>query len=139
MKKSEILVLIFSMLTALSALISLFLPFLHRSNFREAYLSKAYPLVEIGFYFEMSIVSIVFILTAFYLAFLQRSHYWALFLLLLNLININFIRSQIHYHCCLDHDFDTKTGLGFHVLFFSSLLAFLPVVILYLLHRSQRS
>lgn len=122
---------VFFAVSVVCAYISLLFPYLIRSNFRMEYLKESVLIEEFGFEYEFAFLSLALLTAAFFLAVLYEKFIWCSGLLLLNLLAIIFLRFSIHHQCCFDHDFDTQSGLGFKILFYSSLIVFLPLILLF--------
>jgi hypothetical protein len=102
------------------AIVSLFLPYLIRLNIHSGNLNISK--IEYGHKFSTALISISFMLITFYYKQEVRNNIITIFLSSLICLSVYLVRLMIHFQGFIDHDFDTKAGIGFVTLTICSIL-----------------
>ena len=111
----------------LGASLSLCFPYLERLNISSDYF-KSHPFV-VGYEYEMAVFVVVLMLTTTIFAFYRNYSKWACIVSLITLGFVYWLRCIIHFQGMIDHDYDSKTGIGFRMLFVFLLVQFLAVIL----------
>lgn len=125
MKKQKILFIALNILCIVGCIVSLFYPYLLKLNFPQSF---HLPGVIYGYEYSFALFSLV--LNAIIVVRIIRGNniLYTLIICTINLIFVYLVRESIHFQGFIDHDYDSKTGLGFHLLFYSSIVQFVVVL-----------
>lgn len=114
-KKYRIIFVVSVILTFIGAVISLFLPYLVKLNIHGGDLTL--PEMYEGYHYPLSTLILFILLTTIFSIALSNRQIFNVILSVIVLILTYLIRLSIHFQGMIDHDYDSKTGLGFKVLF----------------------
>lgn len=118
---------------------SLFLPYLVKLNVQSGDLTL--PNVLLGNQFVLALVILLMMLYSIYCITVEKKFFVALALSLPILFLTYFVRYSIHFQGFIDHDYDSKTGLGFHLLFLAVIIHLgicSSAFILYIRNRNEK-
>ena len=87
------------------------------------------PEVLYGYEYTLTAISLMFMVTTIFIAAFTERFVLNLFFGLFNLGLVYLVRSSIHFQGFLDHDYNSKTGLGFHLFFTFSIIQFMLIMI----------
>jgi hypothetical protein len=105
------------------AIVSLFLPYLEKLNIRSGDLNQA--TVKRGSEYFSAHLAVISIGVNLLVCLISNSKVFSLLLSIVTLILVYFTRNMIHFQDFIDHDYDSKTGQGYVLLFGFAVLAFL--------------
>lgn len=106
-----------------SSIISLFLPYLERINVRSGDLDL--PIFVSGSKYFIAYFVVVSIGINLLVILISDRRIFSFLLSLLTALLVSIIRKMIHFQGFIDHDYDSKTGSGFLLLFVSCSLLLL--------------
>lgn len=107
--------------------VSLFFPFLIKLKVSASNLDL--PGVEYGYDFFFTALSITLSANILYFSIISEKKIILLIFSLFNLLSVYFLRLSIHFQGFIDHAYDSKTGLGYHLLFLFSILQFIVILV----------
>ena len=116
----------------LGILSSLFFPYIHRINivnYGEGLSAFSYGYEMMSTILSVTALMITTILMNF--SDTLKRWQWSLASALVNLCAVWLIRFEIHFQGFIDHDFDTRSGVGYYMLFAFS-IAFVLVCLIYI-------
>ena len=122
--------------TVLCSIASLFLPYLVKLNIRSGDLTL--PKFYEGYHYGLTNL-VLFIMTAtiFSIALIHRQ-FVSIILSAIVLLLVWLVRKSIHFQGFIDHDFDSKTGAGFVLLFVTAIAHFLISLSAFILQIKNR-
>jgi hypothetical protein len=125
----------FKLLLLLITILSLFFPFIQRLNIHtsDPSISKLVLGKEMFTPF-ISLVLMCLIYLFFYIQKLHRIIIWIV--LVIYGLSVVLVRKSIHFQGFIDHDYDTKTGIGFYVMFVSAVI-YSGLIVFELLRKSK--
>jgi hypothetical protein len=122
MKNQRVTYLIVIGICFLGSLASIFFPYLEKLNVVAGNLDL--PISVPGYEFEnIPFVMITMVLAAF------TNLNWSFFLSIVHLGLVYLTRTAIHFQGFIDHDYDSKAGLGYYLLFAFSIIFFLATTV----------
>lgn len=121
-KKQRNLFALLMTLPVFTVIASLFLPYLVKVNVQSGDLTL--PNVLMGYQYVLALVILLMMLYSVYCITVEKKIFVALALSLPILFLTYFIRHSIHFQGFVDHDYDSKTGLGFLLLFLAVIVHF---------------
>ena len=125
MKKQKLLFLSFNILCFVSCIVSLFLPYLEKLNICSGYVDLSSSVS--GYEFELASFSLALFFVVVLTTFMSEKLNFSLFVCAINLIFVYLIRESIHFQGFIDHDYDSKTGVGYLLLFYTSIVQFMMI------------
>jgi len=114
-KKYRIIFLVPAILTFIGGVISLFLPYLVKLNIHSGDLTL--PEMYEGYHYRLTMLILFILLTTIFSIALSNRQIFNVILSAIILILTYLVRLSIHFQGMIDHDYDSKTGLGFKLLF----------------------
>ena len=122
LKKQRVLYAVLMIFPALAVIISLFLPYLIKLNVQSGDLSL--PTILYGHQYPLAIVVALLMVHAIFCISFEKKIFIAMTLNVPILFLVYIIRYSIHFQGYIDHDYDSKTGSGFIVLFITAMVQF---------------
>lgn len=135
-KKQRVFFAILFCITLSTAVASLFLPYLVKLNY--CCPDFGISATEIGYSYRLSGILILLILGSLFLILTVKNQIYTLVLSILILLITWLIRFSIHFQGFIDHNYDSKTGTGFLLLFISVLTHFVLSLIAFGLQERNR-
>ena len=125
MKKQKLIFLLINLLCLVGCIVSLFYPYLLKLNF-----SPHHHLPGVIYGYEYELAKFSFILNAIIVVRVIRGNniLYTLIICAINLFFVFLVRESIHSQGYIDHDYDSKTGVGYLLLFYSSIAQFVVVL-----------
>lgn len=127
----KIIAIVLASISVLLGIVSLFLPYLIKSNIHGGDLSL--PKFYDGFHYSLSsfiialmIANVVIITRSIQKVFLFISLFFIL-------LTTYLVRNSIHFQGMIDHDYDSRTGVGFKLLFLAVIIQLATSVMLLIL------
>ncbi len=102
---------------------SLFYPYMEKVNIQSGDLHL--PKIILGYDYEITTIILFTIAINFLLSAFIKNKFWTFSMSLITLVLVYLTRIVIHSNNNIDHDFDSKTGVGYLILFIFSLVLFL--------------
>lgn len=127
MSKIKVIYLVLLGFCFISGIVSLFFPYLIKLNVRSGNLDL--PKIKYGYEYSLPAFSLALYPFLFLIEKLTKRISIALIFSLFNLGFVYLTRKTIHFQSFIDHDFDSKTGLGYHLIFTFSILQFIFTLI----------
>ena len=119
-KKQRTLLAVFLIVPTSIVIASLFLPYLVKLNIQGG--DPLLPSYHLGYQYVLALVILLMMLYSIYCSTVEKKVFIALTLSLPILFLTYFIRYSIHFQGFIDHDYDSKTGLGYILLFIATML-----------------
>ena len=139
-KKYRVILSVLMITTTAGGFASLFLPYLVKLNVRSGDLSL--PVLYEGSHYGLAkLIPFIMVLSIFSVALIQKQ-FITIMLSGIVLILTYLVRHSIHFQGFIDHDYDTKTGTGFLLLFIAVIAHFiisLCALILQMRNRKTRA
>ena len=127
LKKEKMIYLILLGIGFIGCIVSLYYPYLIKLNVRSGNLDL--PKIKYGYEYYLTSLSLALFPSIFLITVLTKRVVLTFIFSLLNLGVVYLIRASIHFQGFIDHDYDSKTGLGFHLIFSFSILQFILTLI----------
>ncbi len=126
LKKQKIIYLIVIIFCFIGSLTSIFFPYLEKLNVRSG--NPDLPKLQLGYEFVSSSLVLLFISITLLVTIFTKNPVisFSMNIIILGLVYLT--RSEIHSQGFIDHDYDSKTGTGYFILFTFSLLLFVTSV-----------
>lgn len=125
MKKQKLLFLSFNILCFVCCIISLFLPYLEKLNIRRGF--NYHSAFVSGYEFESVHFSLALFFVIVLTTFMSGKLIFSLIICAINLFFVYLVREFIHFQGFIDHDYDSKTGVGYLLLFYTSIVQFMVI------------
>lgn len=139
-KKQRVIFALLMTLPVIAVIASLFLPYLVKLNVQNEDLTT--PNIHLGYQYVLALVILLMMLYSVYCITVEKKNFVALALSLPILFLTYLIRYSIHFQGFIDHDYDSKTGSGFLLLFVAVIIHFgicVSAFILYIQNRNRFS
>lgn len=106
-------------------MVSLFYPYLLKLNFH-----KSFHLPGVIYGYEYGVAKFSLILSAIIVVRIIRENdiLYTLIICAINLFLVYLVRESIHFQGFIDHDYDSKTGVGYLLLFCSTIVQFMVIL-----------
>lgn len=121
-KKQRVILTVLSGLTIIGAIVSLFLPYLLKLNICCGDLTL--PKIYVGYDYLLTVITLLFMFASILSLKLSERQIITVIFSAITLILTWLVRFSIHFQGFIDHDYDSKTGSGFLLLFISVLCHF---------------
>lgn len=130
LKKQKLIYLIVIIICFIGSLTSIFLPYLEKLNVRSSDLEL--PKLIIGTEYGITTFVLLSIATVFLITAFTDNKFWPFFMSIITLGLVYFTRVFIHFQGMIDHDYDSKTGSGYRMLFTFSIILFVTSTIIWI-------
>jgi hypothetical protein len=124
LKKQKLIFLLINLLCLVGCIVSLFYPYLLKLNFSPHH---HLPGVIYGYEYEFAKFSLVLNAIIVVRIIRENNILYTLIICAINLIFVYLIREFIHFQGFIDHDYDSKTGVGYLLLFYTSIVQFMVI------------
>jgi hypothetical protein len=98
---------------------------LEKLNIRSGYVDLSSSVS--GYEFELASFSLALFFVIVLTTFMSEKLNFSLFVCAINLIFVYLIRESIHFQGFIDHDYDSKTSVGYLLLFCTSIVQFIVI------------
>lgn len=131
-QKTKFIVLL--IICFVGSITSLFFPYLLKLNIHGGNLEL--PEVINGYSYQITSLLLLFEAVIILILITTKRIIWPSIIAFFCLGLVHFTRTLIHYQGFIDHDFDSKTGFGYHLLFVFTIL-FVAIVLIYSLLKKK--
>lgn len=134
MAKQKLTFLILLLFCFCGSIVSLFFPYLEKLNVRGGDLDL--PTILYGYSFQTTSFALLFNVILILILVTTKNTFLPFMFSFLSLGFVYITRILIHFQGFIDHDFDSKTGMGYHLLVIFSFAQF-SLVLIYLLIKKK--
>lgn len=135
-KKQRVILSVLSGVTIISTIVSLFLPYLLKLNICCGDLTL--PKMYVGYHYQLTVIILLFMFASFLSLTLTERQIITVIFSTIILILTWLVRYSIHFQGFIDHDYDSKTGTGYLLLFISVLTHFVISFSAFILQMRNR-
>ena len=135
-KKQRVILSVLSGVTIISTIVSLFLPYLLKLNICCGDLTL--PKMYVGYHYQLTVIILLFMFASFLSLTLTERQIITVIFSTSILILTWLVRYSIHFQGFIDHDYDSKTGTGYLLLFISVLTHFVISFSAFILQMRNR-
>ena len=135
-KKQRVILSVLSGVTIITTIVSLFLPYLLKLNICCGDLTL--PKMYVGYHYQLTVIILLFMFASFLSLTLTERQIITVIFSTIILILTWLVRYSIHFQGFIDHDYDSKTGTGYLLLFISVLTHFVISFSAFILQMRNR-